>query len=235
MKPRFELGQYVKATATCSMQYPDRSKEGGYQGRKARVVVRSECSFTGWIVGARRRMTGVYHAGESYQSEDGGEYFQPYLEKTKAVNVWLVARSMTNTPVEVLDGDVQPCNDKHKPAPWGIASPPEMDAEYRKMLSDIAKEQPRIKGRFVKQPPKAGYNKITPIPDRWNIYSPLPPCPMAERITVVHSEEPKRIDPDWLAKQLGAKSSTVGPKGCRRYHDQIKMNVDVRPQGTAIK
>lgn len=142
-KGKFEIGDSVTVTATCSMMYDD-----SLNRHPARIVLPSP--RTGVIVGARYRRQGRWHGG-TVQGVDQ-DYDPPYLETygRKSVLVWLVATSVTGIPMEVLEADVSPVDSKVL-LPWFRNPQPEWTPEARKRLSKEVQSAPRDKrGRFIR-------------------------------------------------------------------------------------
>jgi hypothetical protein len=153
-KSRFCIGQYVTVQAICKMEYESREGIAPKGKNNAnRIAHRVPCRpFNGLIVGARYRMLGRYNSGGDVGNHDGYEYEPPYLSVKGSVLVWLVARGMTNHPVEVLDEDVEPAGEQQWPpySPWRFQEGGVYDAKYRLMLSEEARAMPRAaNGRFL--------------------------------------------------------------------------------------
>jgi len=116
MKPRFRIGDYVEVRAVTRTARVLRSNDrSGTTGLPAGTTYDRTCHkalkrevltkpLQGWIVGAVLRFEGVINPGGS---DSDGEYIQSYLGVTSSKLLWKVARSMTNTPVEAADRDVE--------------------------------------------------------------------------------------------------------------------------------
>ena len=135
----------VVVSATCSPRYVTVGNS------IKRIISAVPCQpFAGFIIGARRRVIGTRHSGTNGYE---GDYNPAYVEPNGTVFVWLVAKSMTNTPVEVLDSDVKQASGHTWPpsCPWRKSSPVEWTQKDKQWMSNESKSWPRdTRGRFLK-------------------------------------------------------------------------------------
>jgi len=136
-KPKFEIGQWVRAKAVCAMVYTE------LKNRKSnRIVERTERIVEGQIVGVVWRPKGQYEPG---WGKSGGllgyeDYEPAYLKVKGTVKLWKIAVSMMNRPVEAMEQDIEPI-DREGTVPMRL--PVEFDEAHRRWLREESKTWPR--------------------------------------------------------------------------------------------
>jgi hypothetical protein len=156
-KPRFQIGEWVRASSYVKFNYDKSSK---------RVVdkTRLEQPIIGQIVGARRKFLGSFFGGGVYHSGEYGvdtDWDEPCLQVSGSMIVWLVRDGYLNKPYEVLEEDVEPWYDTHERCirfknakdpklPWRKTNMTWTDsdkADLRKIMKDVPRDS---KGRWIK-------------------------------------------------------------------------------------
>ena len=165
MKPKFNIGDLVKAYPSCidfdtSEDINEHTKIGRLAVQNKNVIYKDTNNpIVGVIVGAVYRYMGKLHIAK-FKYDHYGEYEgdENYLEKTKAVLFWKIREGYLNKSKEALESDIKLIKSVHSdcitikgknkkpPIPW---------KRGEKNLSLIMKRHPAYfprdeKGRFRK-------------------------------------------------------------------------------------
>lgn len=157
-KLAFKIGDWVTATHSVEFVYEtdqpeqpiDDSVNGYLDDHRIyhRRIHKTEHRIVGQIVGGVTRMLGQYYYSSGGGPDEGPG--PPYLSVKSTVFVYLVREGFTNRPRECLPEDLSAIEPRKNELPMRKCNQPPCDERYRELLRDIAKELPRVNGKFVK-------------------------------------------------------------------------------------
>jgi len=151
MKMTYLIGDWVEVESYVRFYYDN-------SNNRLMELVKCDKRTIGQIVGCRKRMLGIFRPSQFY--EDGAD--QAYLDKAKAVHLWLIREGYYNKPIEALETHIKMYRPLHSQCIRPVLSrEPKLPSlkirsfwgsQARDQMRSIMKNWPRdSKGRWIKE------------------------------------------------------------------------------------